>query len=102
MIPQVKWWRAKSAPPQTASRAEWFDENTAFPGFVVTIDKCKGNVRLFRDLAAFRTHDGTFSIDLAQKWLEEVAAPDIGVTATSASEAPPLAKEALAALQGET
>jgi len=42
---------------------------------VVTIDPCKGNVRLFRDLDAFRTHNGSFSIDLPQKWLEEVLAP---------------------------
>ncbi|HKW08844.1 MAG TPA: hypothetical protein VJO33_00605 [Gemmatimonadaceae bacterium] len=75
MKPAVKWWRAKSAPSQPASRAEWFDENKAFPGFVVTIESCKGNVRLFRDLDAFMTHNGSFSIDLPQKWLEEVVAP---------------------------
>lgn len=75
MLPEVKWWRAKSAPAQTASRAEWFDENKAFPGFVVTIAERTGNVRLFRDLDAFKTHDGSFSIDLPQKWLEEVVAP---------------------------
>src|SRR6266576_1568487 len=102
MIPEVKWWRAKSAPAQTASRAEWFDESKAFPGFVVTIEQCKGNVRLFRDLDAFRTHDGSFSIDLAQKWLEEVEAPGVAAGVTSASEASPPAKEPLAALQAET
>ena len=74
MIPSVKWWRAKSA-PQTAGRADWFDENRAFPGFVVSMEPCKGNVRLFRDLDAFRAHDGSFSIDLPQKSVEEVLAP---------------------------
>jgi len=74
MTPEIKWWRTKSAPPQAGSHAEWFEENKPFPGFVVTIDPCKGNVRLFRDLDAFRTHNGSFSIDLPQKWLEEVPA----------------------------
>jgi hypothetical protein len=75
MIPEVKWWRARSAPSETASRAEWFDEQKAFPGFVVPVEPCKGNVRLFRDLDAFMKHDGSCSIDLAQKWVEEVVAP---------------------------
>lgn len=75
MIPAVKWWRAKAAPPQTSSRAEWFDENKAFPGFVVALDHRTENVRLFRDLDAFMTHNGSFSLDLPQKWLEEVVAP---------------------------
>jgi hypothetical protein len=34
-----------------------------------------GNVRLFRDLDSFMTHDGSFSIGLPQKSLEEVLAP---------------------------
>ena len=96
MIPTVKWWRAKSAPAQTTGRAEWFDENKVFPGFVVTIESCKGNVRLFRDLDAFRTHNGSFSIDLPKKWLEEVLAP---VECAAESRTP--VTEAQAALQGE-
>lgn len=76
MIPEVKWWRVKSAPSSASNRADWFDETKAFPGFVVVNQpQCNGNVRVFRDLDAFREHNGSFSVDLPLNALEEVHAP---------------------------
>jgi len=72
MIPQVKWWRAKGSPMLGPGRADWFEQQNAYPGFVVSQPPSKGNVRLFRDLDAFKSHDGSFSVDLPLAWLEEV------------------------------
>ena len=72
MIPQVKWWRAKAAPALGSGRADWFDHVNAYPGFVVSQPPCAGNVRLFRDLDAFKSHDGSFSVDLPLSSLDEV------------------------------
>jgi hypothetical protein len=76
MIPQVKWWRAKTSPVLGPGRADWFQHENAYPGFVVSQPPCKGNVRLFRDLDAFRTHDGSFSVDLPRESLDEVEEHD--------------------------
>jgi hypothetical protein len=72
MIPQVKWWRAKSAPVLGPGRADWFQQQNTYPGFVVSQPPCAGNVRLFRDLDAFKSHDGSFSVDLPRESLDEV------------------------------
>src|SRR5215471_14518992 len=60
MIPQVKWWRAKALPALGPGRADWFAQQNAYPGFVVSQPPNKGIVRLFRDLDAFKSHDGSF------------------------------------------
>lgn len=73
MIPKVRWWRAKPT-PSGFGRAAWFDPAASYPGFVLP-QRCKGNVRVFRDIQAFMTHDGSFSMDLPESVLDEVAAP---------------------------
>jgi hypothetical protein len=81
MIPQVRWWRAKDSPDATAGCAEWFDQTQAYPGFVLTLPKFEGNVRVFRDLAAFESHDGSSSMDLPHKILDEVQpVPPLGAS----------------------
>jgi hypothetical protein len=76
MLPQVKWWRAKTSTSLGPGRAEWFEQTNTYPGFVVTQPASEGSVRLFRDLDAFKLHDGSFSVDLPLDWLDEV--PEIG------------------------
>ena len=73
MIPQVKWWRAKTSPVLGPGRADWFVHPNAYPGFVVS-QPPSGNVRLFRDLDAFKSHDGSFSVDLPLESLDQVEA----------------------------
>jgi hypothetical protein len=70
MVPNVRWWRAKPTPTD-CGRAAWFDPDASYPGFVLPTP-FKGNVRVFRDIQAFMTHDGSFSMDLPQNVLDEV------------------------------
>jgi hypothetical protein len=74
MIPKVRWWRAKPA-GELCSAATWFDARLSYPGFLVRHGRCDGNVRLFRDLHAFRAHDGAYSMDLPLTSLDEVTEP---------------------------
>jgi hypothetical protein len=68
----VRWWRAKALPDATEGCAEWFDQTQAYPGFVLTPPQFAGNVRVFRNLAAFEKHDGSSSMDLPSRILDEV------------------------------
>jgi hypothetical protein len=74
MIPKVRWWRVKPS-RELCSLAEWFDTRQSYPGFVVHDARCAENVRVFRDVPAFTTHDGSFSMDLPLTSLDEVAEP---------------------------
>ena len=79
MIPQVRWWRAKTSPEEMGGCAEWFDQTQAYPGFVLPLPRFKGNVRVFRDLDAFASHDGSSSMDLPRRILDEVQPAVSGV-----------------------
>ena len=72
MLPSVKWWRAKTETTLDPRRAAWFEQANAYPGFVVMQSKPNSCVRLFRDLEAFKSHDGSYSVDLPLDSLDEV------------------------------
>jgi hypothetical protein len=73
MLPEVKWWRAKTT-TSAERRADWFDQTQTYPGFILR-QQFAGNVRVFRDLDAFKTCDGSFSVDLPVGNLDEVQPP---------------------------
>jgi hypothetical protein len=74
MIPKVRWWRVKPS-GTLGTPAAWFDARLTYPGFVVHDARCDENVRVFRDLPAFTAHDGSFSIDLPLRSVDEVSEP---------------------------
>ena len=73
MLPQVKWWRAKATTLFEPGRADWLEPTNSYPGFVVTQPASPDNVRLFRDLDAFKLHDGAYSVDLPLDSVDEVS-----------------------------
>ena len=74
MLPPVKWWRLRPT-AGGLGYAGWFDPTQSYPGFQLRDRRFRGNVRVFRDLAAFAAHDGALSMDLSPTVLDEVLEP---------------------------